>query len=116
MKFDEVRRIAMALPGAEESASAGVHSFYVKRTLFARLREDGESLVLKCNLFERQYLLDGYPDVFYLMDRYSDYPFLLARISAIHPDLLRERMEESWRIAAPRRLVAELDRSRSPSA
>jgi hypothetical protein len=88
----------------------------VRRTIFARLRGDGESLVLKCNLFERQYLLDGFPHVFYRMDHYRDYPFVLARISAIPRELPRERLEASWRIAAPRRLVAELDRARPPSA
>lgn len=116
MNFDEVRRMAMALPGATEGTSRGTHTFYVRRTIFARLREDGESLVLKCNLFERQYLLDDLPDVFHLMDRYRDYPFVLARISVIPPELLRERLEAAWRIAAPGRLVAELDRARPSSA
>jgi hypothetical protein len=110
MNLDEVRHIALALPGAEEGTSYGTCSFRVKGKLFARLREDGESLVLKCNLFERQYLLDDFPDVFYLMDHYRDYPFVLARISAIDPELLRERMEASWRSVAPKKLIAELDR------
>lgn len=115
MDFDEVRRMALALPGAVEGMSQGRPTFYVRRTIFARLLEDGESLVLKCNLFERQYLLGDFPDVFYRMDRYPDQPFVLARISPLSPGLLRERLEAAWRIAAPRRLVAELDRARPAS-
>lgn len=116
MNLDEVRRMALALPGAEEGTSYGTCAFFVKRKLFARLREDGESLLLKCNLFERQYLLDDFPDAFYLTDHYRDYPLVLARISAIDPGLLRERVEASWRIAAPKRLIAELDRGRASSS
>jgi hypothetical protein len=117
MDFDEVRRMALALPGATEGTSYnGSPTFYVRRTLFARLRDDGDTLVLKCNLFERQYLLDDFPEVFYLLEHYRDYPNVLARISVIDPALLRERLEASWRIAAPRRLVAELDRVRESSA
>ena len=109
MNFDEVRRVALALPGVEEGTSYGTPAFRVRGKFFARLREDGESLVLKCNLFERQYLLDDLPDVFYITDHYRDYPSVLVRIAAAPPELLRERMEASWRIVAPRKLVAELD-------
>ncbi|HST58314.1 MAG TPA: MmcQ/YjbR family DNA-binding protein [Longimicrobium sp.] len=109
MNFDEVRRIALALPGVEEGTSYGTPAFRVRGKFFARLREDGESLVLKCNLFERQYLVDDLPEVFYITDHYRDYPAVLVRISAVTPELLRERMEASWRIAAPKKLIAELD-------
>jgi hypothetical protein len=113
MNLDEVRRMALAFPGAEESTSYGTCSFRVRRTLFARLRDDGESLVLKCNLFERQYLLDDFPDVFFLLEHYRDYPIVLVRIAAVTPEMLRERMEASWRIVAPRKLITELEGGRS---
>lgn len=109
MNFDEVRRIALALPGAEEGTSYGTPAFRVRGKFFCRLREDGETLVLKCNLFERTFLLDDLPDVFYITDHYRDYPAVLVRMSAVTPELLRERMETSWRIVAPKKLVAELD-------
>lgn len=109
MNIDDVRRMALAFPGVEEATSAGTRTFSVKRKLFARVRPGEGSLVLKCSLFERQYLLDDFPDVFYLGDRYRDYPFVYARVAAITPELLRERMEASYRSVAPKRLVAELD-------
>ncbi|HYW11223.1 MAG TPA: MmcQ/YjbR family DNA-binding protein [Longimicrobium sp.] len=109
MKFDEVRRVALALPGVEEGTSYGTPAFRVRGKFFARLREDGESLVLKCNLFERQFLVDDLPAVFYITDHYRDYPAVLVRIPAVTPELLRERMEASWRIVAPKKLIAELD-------
>lgn len=113
MDFDEARRVALALPGAEEGTSYGTPAFFVRRKLFARLREDGDSLVLKCNVYERKYLVEDQPDVFYFTDHYRDYPLVLMRLSAASPALLRERMEESWRIAAPKKLVAQLDEARA---
>lgn len=114
MNADEVRRMALAFPGVEEDRSGGTTSFRVRRTLFARLRDGGETLVLKCNLFERKYLLEDFPDVFYLGENYRDYPFVYVRAAAVTPELLRERMEAAYRMIAPKKLVAELDRG--PSA
>jgi hypothetical protein len=113
MNFDEVRRMALGFPGAEESAAGGTWSFRVRGTLFARVREDGESLVLKCNPFERAYLLDDFPDVFSVLEAHPDYPVVVVRISAVTPEMLRERMEASWRIVAPRKLITELEGGRS---
>ena len=114
MDFDEVRRIALALPDAEEGTSYGTPAFFVRRRLFARLREDGDSLVLKCNVFERTYLMEDQPDVFHITDHYRDWPCVLVRLSTVTPALMRERMEESWRMMAPKRLVAELDERAAP--
>ena len=109
MNFDEVRPLALALPGVDEGTSYGTPAFRVRGKFFARLREDGDSLVLKCNVYERKYLVEDLPEVFYVTDHYRDYPAVLVRLSAVSPALLRERLEESWRAVAPRKLVAELD-------
>lgn len=74
MNFDEVRRMALALPGVEEGTSYGTPAFRVRGKFFCRLREDGDSLVLKCNVYERRYLVDDLPDVFYVTDHYRDFP------------------------------------------
>ena len=68
---------------------------------------DGETIVLRINLFERGYLLDAEPDAFHVTDHYRDYPAVLARASAVAPDTLRERIEDAWRMTAPKRLVDE---------
>lgn len=114
MTFDDVRAMALALPGVEEGTSYGTPAFHVRRRFFARLREDGDTLVLKCNVYERRYLLEDRPDVFHVTDHYRDHEYVLARLSTAPPDLLRERLEDAWRMAAPKKLVTALDRDRSP--
>lgn len=109
MTFDEVRRIALALPGVVEGTYNGMTAFHVRRRLFARLREDGDSLVLKCNIYERRYLMEDLPDVFFLRDHYHEHPYVLVRLATVAPEMLREQMEAAWRLAAPKTLAAQLD-------
>jgi YjbR len=51
--FETVRAIALALPGVEEGTSYGTPAFRVRGKFLARLREDGETLVVKCDYHER---------------------------------------------------------------
>jgi hypothetical protein len=110
VSFDEVRAMAMALPEAQEGTSYGTPAFQVRKKTFVRLKEDGESIVLRINPFERGYLLEAEPDGFYITDHYRDYPAVLARLSALTPERLRPRIEDSWRLMAPKRLVDQHDR------
>lgn len=110
--LDVVRRIALALPGVEEVPSYdGTPSFRVRQTSFVRAREDGDTLVVKVNYYERRYLIEADPDAFFISDELRVHPWMLVRLGAVSPDALRERIEEAWRLVAPKRLVAEYDRT-----
>lgn len=109
MTFDDVRRMALALPGAHETTWFGLPTFKVRSKFFAGAGKDGASLVLRCNVYERKYLMEADPDVYHVTDHYRDDPYVLVRLAAIGADALRERIEESWRMAAPRKLIAELE-------
>lgn len=112
--WETVRRFALALPGVEEGTSYGTPAFRVKGKLFTRLREDGDSLVLKLNGYNVALLLETDPETFYVTDHYRGYPIVLARLSVIRPTQLRELLEEAWRLAAPKRLVPQYDQQPPP--
>lgn len=114
VSYDTVRRLALALPEAEEKISRGFAAFHVRGKLFARMREGGDTLVVKMHLYERALVMEAEPDIFYLGDSYHDHPYVLVRLSAVRPARLRELLEDAWRLAAPGRMVADYDR-RSPS-
>jgi hypothetical protein len=107
--FETVRQIALALPGVEEGTSYGTPAFRVGKKFLARLREDGETLVVRIDLDEREILMAAHPDVYYITDHYRGYPAVLVRLPAVAPEDLRERLEEAWRHVAPKRLVADRD-------
>ncbi|MGH7506606.1 MAG: MmcQ/YjbR family DNA-binding protein [Longimicrobiales bacterium] len=106
---EQVRAIAMALPGVEEAPCYGTPGFRVRKKLLARFHQDGESLVLKTDRDTREFLIRHRPRTFYLTDHYRNYPYVLVRLAAADPGELREHLEQAWRQAAPKRLVAEYD-------
>jgi len=112
--FDTVRQIAGALPGVEEGTSYGTPALRVRGKFFVRLREDGESLVVKVGHDERDMLLAADPKVFFITDHYVGYPAVLVRLSVIDADLLRSVLEDAWRRVAPQRLVTAHDTQQRP--
>jgi hypothetical protein len=104
--FETARQIAQSLPGVEEGTSYRTRAFKVKGKLFARLHQDGESLVLRVDFEEREEMMDADPERFYITDHYLNYPLMLVRLSKVRPDQLRDLLIASWRRTAPKQLVA----------
>ena len=103
--YETVRQIALTLPGAEEGTSYGTPACKVKGKLFARLHQDGESLVIGVDFEEREVLMAAAPEKFYITDHYLNYPWMLVRLSAVRRDEIRDLLIQSWQRAAPTRLV-----------
>jgi hypothetical protein len=110
--YDEVRRIARDFPGIEESTSYGTPALKVRGTLLLRLREDGETAVLKTTFVERDLLMQADPGIYYVTDHYRNYPYVLVRLPRIRAHDLRDRLEDSWLRLAPKVLIAEFEQNR----
>ncbi len=100
---------ARKLPEFEESTSYGTPAIKVRGRLVARLWEDGETLVVKVDFYERQMYLDANPDVYYITDHYRDYPAMLIHLSKIQADELAERLEDAWLMMAPKQLRSKFE-------
>lgn len=100
MTFDDVRKIALALEQVEEGTSYGTPAFKVRGKLVARLREDGETLVVGMEIDQREELLAADPDTYYLTDHYLSYPCILVRLPRVHPDALRDLLRGAVRLAS----------------
>ena len=105
-----VRRLALALPEVEERPCCGTPGFRVRGKFLARLREDGETLVVRCGDDERDFRMQSDPGTFFTTDHYRGYPHVLVRLASVRPADLRDVLEHAWRRNAPKRLVAEYDR------
>jgi hypothetical protein len=108
--YGTVRRLALALPGVEEGSCYGTPALRVRGKLLARLKEDGETLAVRCRHEERDLLLQAAPRVFFLTDHYRDYPWVLVRLPVIETGELQDLLERAWATVAPRKLVAEQER------
>jgi hypothetical protein len=103
--YADVCKFALELPEVEQSTSYGTPALKVRGTLLARLKEDGETLVLRTTLADRARLLAAAPEILYLTDHYLNYPWILVRLPMVESSFLRELLTEAWRLFAPARLV-----------
>jgi hypothetical protein len=110
-----VRRICLALPGVEEAPSYGTAGFRVRKKFLGRLRDHDTVLVVKCGFEERDIRLRADPDTYFVTDHYRGYPTVLVRLDRVREDDLAELLEHTWRLAAPKRLVAEHDGAVRPT-
>ena len=106
LTFADTKRMALAMPGVEEGISYGTPAFRVKGKFFCRLKEDGETLVMKVNPLERDFLMQSNPDAFFITDHYRGYPYMLVRLSSVHRDELRDLLLNAWQLSAPKRVLS----------
>lgn len=102
--LDDVRRIALALPGVVESTSYGTVAFKVKAKLLIRMHDDGDHVVLKTTFMDRDHLVQRWPNEFHYTDHYKNYPYVLARAASVSPARLAEVIRDSWGREAPKSL------------
>ena len=112
MTLAAVRKALLAFPGVEEGPCYGTPGFRVRGKFLARLREDGETLVVKCGHDERDLWMQIDPATFFTTDHYRGYPTVLVRLASVQPSALREVLEQAWRRSAPKRAVEAYDRQR----
>jgi len=110
--WDDVVSSGSGLPGVEVSTSYGTPALKVKGKLMCRMRTDPDALVMRViDMGEREALLRGQPGVFFTTPHYDGHPYVLVRLEEVDPVELAELVEDIWRTRAPKRLVAEHDRS-----
>ena len=118
--WDDVRRVALALPEAEERVSGDLRQWRVKNKLFVWERPlrradikalgddapDGPILGARVeHLVAKEALLADDPNVFFTTPHFDGYPAILARLDRIAPEDLNELVIEAWLVRAPRRLA-----------
>jgi hypothetical protein len=103
--FETVKTIAMSLPAAYERTSYNTPAFYVGKKLFARLREDGCSLVVNAADLDRLALSQIDPSVFSIPEHYRNYEMMVIDLPNVQPEELERLLIESWRRVAPKKLL-----------
>lgn len=123
---DDVRRIALSLPGVIEGQDRFAFSVenkgkqkgfawvWLERkdpkkprvprpdVLAVRVRDQAEKAVL----------IAGDPDRFFTEPHYNGFPAVLVRLPSVTPAQLRTLVVEAWRCQAPRELVKDVEATR----
>jgi len=118
--WDDVRRIALTLPGAEERVSRGLSQWRVKDKLFVwerpLRRSDLKALgdqapggaILGArveHLVAKDALLANDQGVFFTTPHFDGYPAILVRLDEIGLEDLDEVIVEAWLARAPKPLA-----------
>jgi hypothetical protein len=130
--WDDVRRIALALPESSEQSARGLASWRVREKLFVwerplRPAEVGalgadapEGAILGVRVEHvgaKEALLADDPDVFFTTPHFDGYPAVLVRLERIAADELSELIVEAWLSRAPKRLAQKyIDTEMPPRA
>ena len=118
----DVRRIALALPGAEEEP--GHFAFGVRRKgklkgfawvwlerivpKRARVPQPKVLAIRVASLMDKEFLLELDAEKFFTEPHYNGYPAVLVRLKAVTVRELRPLITEAWRCLAPKELIARL--------
>ena len=116
---DDVRRLALALPGVEEIDSDGfdfrvagqgfVWSYPERRPGQPRLIRTDIAVLYVGDEAEKQALLLGEPGLFFTAPGYGGWPLVMLRLAEVDGGRLEELVIDAWRMRAPDELVRELD-------
>jgi hypothetical protein len=106
VSLGQARRLALELPGSVEGPCYGTPGYRVKGKLFARLHEDGKTVVVGIDRDTREGLMQANPKAFFITDHYRNYDWMLVRLDAVKPAELEDMLRLAWSRKAPKRLVA----------
>jgi hypothetical protein len=110
---DELRRVALALPEAEERETWGHPTFRVRDRMFAALSDDGRLASVNATREEQAALIAAAPETFGVPAYVGRHGWVSIQLATVDPAELGELMVEAWRQTAPRRLVAAYDADRN---
>jgi hypothetical protein len=118
--WEDVRRLALAMPEAEEQPLHGLASWRVRDKPFvwerplrkSDLRALGEAApegpILGArveHLIAKDALIADDPDVYFTIPHFEGYPAVLVLLERIQLDELEELVVEAWLARAPKRLA-----------
>jgi hypothetical protein len=108
--FDDVRRIALALPQTEERVTWETDiTFRVRDKIFAIGGEGADRVSVKASLETQAELIDLDPETFASSAYVGRFGWVTVDLDRVDPALLSSLIREAWRRTAPKRLAATLE-------
>jgi hypothetical protein len=108
MKWEHLVKLGCELPEVEEGSWFRTPALKVRGKSFVRLKEDGQSVVfLLESVDEQEFLTQAQPELYFITDHYRGWPAVLARLAKLRVAECRRRLEQGWRLKAPKALVKQ---------
>jgi hypothetical protein len=107
--FDEVRRLATALPEVEERLTWDTDiTFRVREKIFAIGGEGADRVSIKADLETQAGLLEMDPATFAKSAYVGRFGWITVDLDRVDPTLLESLLRDAWRRTAPKKLAVTL--------
>lgn len=102
-RFAIVKRVGLSLPAVEAAIRYdGSPVLRLGGCFLAGLAThpsaEAGTMVVRCDLDDREALLNDAPDTYYVTDYYRPYPIVLVRLAHVDRDSLHDLLSMSWRL------------------
>jgi hypothetical protein len=105
LEAEDVRRIALSLPGTVETQRWGHPTFDVGGRMFITIPDDQTSFAVRCPRLEREELIAAEPEKFWVPPHEAGSNWVRARLAALEDaDELYDILIDSWKQVAPAEL------------
>jgi hypothetical protein len=94
--WEDVCRLASALPGAEESTSYRQPCFKVNGRPFVNVGREPGAIVTRAPAEDVDLLIRARPDVYFVTPHYLGWEAVLVRLDAVDDEELAGRIEDAW--------------------
>ncbi|MEU3356006.1 MmcQ/YjbR family DNA-binding protein [Streptomyces sp. NPDC037389] len=106
---DDIRRIALSLPETVEKEAWSMPTFRVAGKMYITIPDDQTSFAVRCPRHERSELIAAEPEKFWVPPHEASSSWVRVRLAALEGmDELRDILVDSWKQAAPERLLETL--------
>jgi len=84
-------KIALSIPGTEEVLWFKKPAVFLHGQFLTKVHDKEDAMTLRVSSMEmRDMMLEAEPKLFYITDHYRNYPFILARLTALTPKILKD--------------------------
>lgn len=112
MQAADFRRIALCLPEAIESAHMGYPDFRVAGKIFATLRADEATGVIKLQPEQQEMMVAAEPDMFHaVVGSWGKKGWTTVLIDAMDEVTLTSALTTAWYNVAPKKLINAVDQA-----
>ena len=94
--WEDVRRIASALPDVEDTTTYGQPCFKINGRPFVNTGRVEGAIVTRAPDDERDLLIAARPDAYFVTPHYLGWEAVLVRLDAVDEDELAGRLEDAW--------------------
>ena len=102
-----IRQFVMRLPDVNEQICFETPAFYVNKNIFARLKEDGENLVI--HTVERDKWIMKDSETFFITDHYVKYKYMLVNLDRVESEDLKHLLFTAWKTRATKTTLKKLE-------